>query len=144
MKDKLIILLVLIFACTNWNCFFRSDSEINRETDKAIRQSKALQNLEKICNELPILGRLTPSRKSIGKQGDTLFHYYRLDQDFNELKSVYKENLLRKGWILTKEEPSIWEEQIEFEKEKLHIHISYGTYGNENYGLSCEDKSLAR
>lgn len=134
----------MILACTSSSCFFRSDSEINRETDQLIRQSKDLQNLEKICTQLPILGRLTPVRKFVGRNENTLSYYYKLNQDFNQLKAVYKENLLRDGWILAKEEPSLWEEQIEFEKGTSRIHIAYGNFGNENYALSCEYKSLAR
>ena len=144
MKSKPITLLLLIFACIGWSCFFRSDSEINRETDQLIRQSKDLQNLEKICTQLPILGRLTPVRKFVGKNENTLSYYYSLSQDFNHLKAVYKESLLRDGWIVAKEEPSLWEEQIEFEKETLRVHIAYGNFGNENYALHCEYKSLAR
>lgn len=144
LKIKSLILIILVFAFTSQSCFFRSDSEISRIADEEIRQSKDLQNLERMCSQLPILGGLTPEKKSIGRKGNILFYHYSLDQDFNQFKSTYKDILLREGWTLTKEESGVWEEQIEFEKETLRIHISYGYAGKGSYGLSCEYKSRAR
>lgn len=114
------------------------------DANTVISQSKGLQNLEKICNDLPILGRLTPVRKWVGKKLNRISYYYQLEQDFNALKAVYKEKLPRENWTLTKEDSSIWEEQIEFEKENYKIHIAYTTNRNEKYALACEDNSLAR
>jgi hypothetical protein len=96
-KRGSVILPLLIFTFMSFGCFFRTDREITAEADKAIYQSETLRNLEKLCNDLPVLGKLTPSRKSVGKQMNMVSYYYRIDRDFNDLKAIYKEKLSGEG-----------------------------------------------
>jgi hypothetical protein len=140
---KISILLILILVGTNGSCFwFRSPEEMTADAEEEIHQSEALQNLEKLCINLPFFNKLKPREKMVIRQR-TLSYDYRLDKNFNDLKAVYKNKFLSEGWTLTNETRLVAEESIKFEKGKLEVNISKSLFDEKDYTISCTDGSIA-
>lgn len=118
----------------------------NRETEsteKLISQSSELQNLEKICRDLPFFRGTQPKIKGISRENDVLFYYYNLETDVKKMQEALKEQLSQNGWVLKKENNGIWENQIEFEKGNYWIQVTNGNFGESNYGTNCKDSTIA-
>lgn len=144
MARKMPIHLILIIAILISGCFFRRSAEqVTAETDKQIERSESLQRLEKMCRDLPVFSSISPGKKTIGRYGNRLTFYYRLDRDFNEIKAAYKNKFLNEGWTLIEEKSLVTEDLIEFEKATLRVYAANGLYGNENYAVDCQDKSIS-
>jgi hypothetical protein len=140
-KIKITFLIIAVTGLSFIGC--DGGKRMSRATEREIKNSPALQELDKVCRKLPFFEKIDPVRQMTSKKDDTLFYYYRLKKDFDELKRFYKAKLPPDGWTLVKEDSEIWEDQIEFKKGRYRIQISNGSFGDENYATSCEDSSIA-
>jgi hypothetical protein len=143
-----IILFTALFAqlLLNFGCGAQKNAELNstRETEALISRSEKLTKLDKLCRNLPAFDVIEPKVKSVNQKFDTLFYYYELKTDTEDLKSQIKEHLIQDGWLLKVEKQSDWEYQIEFEKETYWLQFSYNKFSRLNYSINCKDFSISR
>lgn len=136
-----IISLLFITSCgVEKNAELRS----KRETENLINGSEKLSKLDKICRSLPVIEATEPEVKSVNQKYDTLFYYYELKINNEELKSQIKKHLIQDGWLLKVDGQSSLEYQIEFIKDNYWLQFSYHEFSRLNYSINCKDFSISR
>jgi hypothetical protein len=114
-----------------------------RATEALIEKSVDLQKLEAVCKDLPFFRTTEPLVKGISRTNDELFYYYHLDVVDSDVNAAVKADLQKKGWQFIRENDGFWEHQIEFEKDHYFIQVTFGNFGDSNYGTNCKDSSLS-
>jgi hypothetical protein len=120
----------------------QEDERWTRSTEKLISSSERLQKLDAVCRDLPYFSETNPARKGASRKNDALYYHYRLEVDFERVKELVIKHLVGDGWVQTKTEYGLWENQIEFEKDTYWIQVSNGNFGESNYATNCQDKSI--
>ena len=88
----------------------RQDERITRETQEAIRNSPALQELDRLCTtEIPrpdgfVLGRMSRDFR----EQKFLVYGYRSDTDYRTVKNFYLNYFREHGWQLAEEKDGGW------------------------------------
>lgn len=113
-----------------------------RSTEVLIEKSADLQKLESVCKDIPFFKTTEPLVKGISRTNDQLFYYYHLDAADKDVYIAIKNDLQKKGWRFIRENEGFWEHQIEFEKDSYFIQVTFGNFGDSNYGTNCKDNSL--
>ena len=141
LNTALIFSLLIISSCSD-----RKNAELRstRETEALISGSEKLTKLDKICRSLPVFDDIEPEVKSVNQKYDTLFYYYGLKIETEDLKSQIRKHLIEGGWLLKVEKQSAWEYQIEFEKENYWLQLGYNEFSRLNYSVNCKDFSISR
>ena len=121
----------------------REDERAKKETDEAIKNSPALQELDAFCSaQVPAtLGFVSLHRRLDSSAGRlTLSYSYHSDANFDRVKQEYKNQLVPNGWRVTlEEEVSSAESRIEFAGNDHTIKVYYIPSGKEtNYKVYCE------
>lgn len=120
----------------------RQEERITRETERAIKESPALQELNRLCvEEVPRPNGFVLVNKYRDLHGEKFLGYgYHSDADYQFVKSFYLEYFSRHGWQLTNVKDSGWgQPQIEFRKDNHLVRIyDLGQGEGINYSLHCE------
>jgi hypothetical protein len=122
------------------------DEKNNKETKKAIDNSIALQELDKFCQEIPILLHfellgLNMSRK----RKSFLFYNYKSSMAFENAKLKYYEKYFTNNeWKVENKVGGWGPDWMEFQNNKFKVRITHsnsGEFGEANYLINCEDFS---
>jgi len=146
----LMFLIPLLSGCFDQSTFpltrtpLESEQHQTESTEKLISQFPYLQVLDKACRELPIFMDVKPERKSISKNNDEIFYYYRLATPVSDVYEAVRSSLTMKNWRFVREGKGIWEHQLEFENDEITIQITSGNFGESNFGTTCRDKKRFR
>ena len=112
--------------------------------EKVIKQSTRLRNLDEVCRNLPVFDQIEPEVVSVSTKSDTLFYYYKIKIEPEQLQTKVKERLLQNGWLMSKEVKGASEFQIEFEKENYWIQVGYNEFSRLNYSINCKDSAISK
>jgi hypothetical protein len=119
----------------------REDARITRETDDAIKNSPALQELEHLCTidiPSPTDFALVKKDRDFNEQ-KFLVYYYRSGISYDRVKAFYSDCLGQRGWQLTEQKDGGWgPSNMVFRKDQFSITIYDKEYGNDtSYGVVC-------
>lgn len=152
MKRALIVLLAGAFAlsgCINPNKLpgIRSiaeqqDERRRKETDEAVRNSAALQELDAFCTRQvpPALEFTQISRQLDAPKKVSLVYGFNSKADFETAKQEYKSLLLPQGFsVMLEENFTFGNSRILFANETYSLRIYYfGRLEKVNYKVHCE------
>lgn len=114
---------------------------ITRETEEAITKSPALQEINQLCTkEIPLPAGFKLIKLHRDRAETFLGYGYHSDLNYGEIKTIYREHFLSRGWRLTEEKDRGWGEPfIEFRNEKYKVKIyNFGPGTGINYSFHCE------
>lgn len=116
----------------------RQDERITRETQEAIRNSPALQELDRLCTkEIPRPAGFVLEKMSRDFHEQKFLSYgYRSDTDYQTVKNFYLSYFRDHGWHLSEEKDGGWgPSRIEVRSDRYRVTI----YDKERtlYGIVC-------
>lgn len=129
---------LLILLCLGCN-----EAQITKYTDEAIKNSPELQELEKVCTQIPLPQDFQFVRKGgIDDQRIMLTYLYYSETEYGKATAVWINYFNENGWKKVKEDNS-YPKVIEFRNDRFRVAIQHGGIGKtSNYGISCEKLSI--
>ena len=126
-----LILLLVCLSCTG--------RQVTELTNKAIKDSPELQDLDKVCTQIPLPSDFRLIQKGgIDDQKISLSYHYDSQKKYLEvwqfLNTYFKEN----GWKFVKNESDSIMKTIEYSNDKYRVVIQNGGMRNVEYGIYCE------
>lgn len=144
------VLLITLFSIFLTGCNFRElpivrdaiikeREQITINTEKAIKNSPELQELDKMCSQIPLPKDFKfISKGGLDDQKVTLSTYYYSETDFQEVRQLFKDYFNQKGWDLIKEDSS-YPKVIEFASDYFLVSLQNGGMSKDaNYSVYCE------
>jgi hypothetical protein len=115
---------------------------ITRQTEEAITKSPKLQELSHLCTkEIPLPADFKLIKLHRDVHAETFLGYgYHSDLNYEQIKTLYREHFLNRGWRLTEEKDRGWGDPfIEFRNENYRVKIyNFGPGTGVNYSFHCE------
>ncbi|MEZ5428393.1 MAG: hypothetical protein R2747_19140 [Pyrinomonadaceae bacterium] len=115
----------------------QEDKRETRETEKAIKNSPELQELDELCRKLPQVNefRLIGKARNFRKPTKLTFFYYS-EKDPYSLDRVFRNYFREKGWETV--EKNTMNQTSDFRNEYFTVNIQYGGISlDSNIGISC-------
>lgn len=131
-----VICLVLFFVCSN--CTDKQRTEL---TNKAIRKSSDLQELDKICTQIPLPADFRLIKKDgIDDQKITLSYYYDSQKKYIEVWQFLDNYFDDNNWKFIENGEGVISSQkfIEYQKDSYKVIIQNGGMGDAEYSIYCE------
>lgn len=136
----LLVCVLILSACENISRLSNGlDRQLERNTEEAISKSPALQEVDKVCREVPLPSDFVFVRKGgLDDQKITLSYYYSSKTKYEEAQGLWRNYFEGTGWRLIKvsDFPS---KSMEFRNETYRISTFYGGMGSGvDYSIYCE------
>lgn len=109
-----------------------------KETDKTIKESSELQELDNVCSQIPLLTEFKFIRKSMSSHNPpALYYYYYSDMNFDKSDQAFTQYFTNNGWEIS--EVSSLNRTSSFKKDDIRVTIQFGGMGGDaNYGITCK------
>jgi hypothetical protein len=108
------------------------------QAEEAIRNKTELQEINNLCNQIPLLGQTKFIWKNLFKNKNALDFYFYYEGDLHKLNGFYKNHFDQKGWKLTKDITS-YPQSSEFKASNYRVVIQYGGISERtNFAITCE------
>jgi len=139
-----VTLLISVSACDHIpfvrERLIEEERQQTARTEEAIKGSSVLQELDKVCSDVPKPpnSQLITKRKSFNDKTYLTYGYYS-DAPYSEMKGFYVNHFQQDGWTMMGNSSGMTSESIEFRKENYDVSVTYSTKGDGvNYILHCE------
>jgi len=144
-------LLLLPLICTFAGCNVRevslfkklaqsSDEEITRQTEEAIKKDPDLQELNRICMDIPLPQNSHLVRKGgPDDQHKSIWVLYKTPASFDDLERGWLSHFQTSTWRLKERRDSSLMRILEFESQQSSVEIQYGGMGESaNVAFGCK------
>jgi hypothetical protein len=148
LKQKFLLISLFFIFLTGCNfkelpivkdLIVKNREEATKYTEEAIKNSPELQELDKMCSQIPLPKDFKfISKGGLDDQAISLSTYYYSETSYQEAKQLFKDYFNQKGWNLIKEDDS-YPKVIEFKDNTFLVSLQYGGMGSDvNYSIYCE------
>jgi hypothetical protein len=141
-----IFLAMIPSSCVSFvkNKLAQIDRESIQYVENEVAKDSKLKELDKICNDLPLVKEQQLIGKSISRKRRVFLSYsYKTNQNAIEMASKEKSLLLENGWLLKREDKGFRDFTNKYQKQNYYIAITYGLNGDASvYATVCEDLDL--
>ena len=132
---KLLICLIPLFVCSD--C---TDGQITELTNKAVKESSQLQELDKVCSQIQLPDFQLIRKGGIDDQKITLSYYYDSQTDYLRGWQIFDRYFDKNNWTYIENGQGVIESQkfIEYSKDNYKVKIFSGGMGDAEYSIYCE------
>lgn len=125
----------------------KEQERITKETQEAIKSSQKLQELDRLCTkDIPLPPDFVLVKLHRDYKDETFLGYgYHSDVSYQQVKTLYRDYFLQRGWQLAGEKDRTWGyPYIEFINATYRIKIyDFGPGDGVNYSFHCEKLGVA-
>lgn len=127
------------------NLVIENEKQTTRQTEEAIKNSHELQELDKMCKQIPLpLDFKFVWKGGIDDEKISLSSYYYSETSLGETKNFYNQYFIQNNWHKENEDNS-YPPSVEFRNSTYRVVIHNGGMGSRtNYSIYCEKLSAIK